>query len=969
LSSFISILDTLDRQAREKPNELAFALLKDSLNPAASLTYKELREQVASIAGRLQTLAKPGERVVLLYAQPLDFVVAFLGCLYAGLIGIPTPLPNSFTAKRVLARMQGIFQDARPSLALTTSDELPNLEEAYREIPHGYQMQWIATDELPASRTDVTRAAAQANTIAYLQYTSGSTSTPKGVMMTHANIMHQTDYMKRVWIQDGTASGVSCWMPYYHDFGLFTGTFFPLRMGIPSYLMSPVAFIRRPELWLDSISHYRLSHTAAPPFAFDLCVRKLTPDQRARLDLSSLRVACLGAEPIHPGVVEEFTRAFQPQGFSPAAMIPAYGLAEATLVVTASPLADGPRVAAFSKADLARRVVTPGAEGPEATALVSSGRPLADVPVRIVNEATMKVCAPNQIGEIWVGGPSVAAGYWEKEEENKRVFQARLADSNDGPYLRTGDLGFFHDGLIYIAGRIKDIMIFQGQNFYPQDIEWTAQESHPALQKGGVAAYSVEVDDREQMVVTQELASVPKEQAEFERIASAIRKAVAAEHGLSLYAVVLIRKGTIPKTSSGKIQRHAARADFLSGKSDAALYASLTSEVQSDQTAPKTELETALAKIFAEVLKVPSIGVEDNFFERGGDSLGFLQLMELIEERLGLTLPFERPVDDLSVRTLARILGDEETEPEYIPTDESRLRNRLTTLITIWNNAVARVVPYNVGHAWSRFIGGWRLTQRLFFSHRVRRANQALAALGQPAPSRELLTRLISNNILNNFRTTSLSKEKEFSRHVRVTGLEYVERALSGHGVMILHSHFGLDHLGMFPILEMKPEDTIILGGNARTMRLAGLGRLNKQSLLSIHEETVNDISRLSFQLAKGKRLLVRGGILIIAADGYQGMRKLTMPFLGRLRPFGSGFAEVALSADADVIPVFCPIADNGDVEIVFHPPLIVAGANREEQTRSLIEQYASLLESYWKSSFSNVKWLQMRKYIESPPV
>jgi acyl-CoA synthetase (AMP-forming)/AMP-acid ligase II/lauroyl/myristoyl acyltransferase/acyl carrier protein len=962
-------LNVLEDRAREKPDGLAFAALKDSLKPYASLTYRQLQEAVSATSAHLQTLAGRGERVVLLYAHPFDFLTAFLGCLRAGLIAIPTPLPNTFTAKRVLARMQGIFQDAHPALALTTSDELPNLEEAYLDIQQAYNLKWVATDQIPASRADLAPAAPKPSDVAYLQYTSGSTSAPKGVMITHGNIMHQVDYLTRVWTKDGRSSGMSCWMPYYHDMGLFSGILFPIYLSIPCYLMAPISFIRRPETWLQTVSRYRLSHTAAPVFAFDLCAQKLTPEQRASLDLSCLDMACLGAEPIHPGIVRQFIETFAPHGFRPDALIPGYGLAEATLAVTVTPLQGGPRVAAFSKADLARRVVTPATEGPEATALVGSGRPLADVPVLIVDETTMKLCGPNQIGEIWVGGPSVAAGYWEKEEDNARVFQARLANG-EGPFLRTGDLGFFHDGQIYIAGRIKDIMIFQGQNFYPQDIEWTVQESHPLLQKGGVAAFSVEAEQGEQLVVTQELASVPKDDVEFERIASSIRRAVAAQHSLATHAVVLIRKGTIPKTSSGKIQHHAARADFLSGKTDTVVYASYMSEVQRDESAPRTELEAALAEIFAEVLKVSPVGVEDNFFERGGDSLAFLQLAERVEERLGLTLPFERPVEELSVRALARVLGDEERGETVARPDRNRLKWRLVKLESAWNKFFVRLVPYSLGDGLARRLGASRLVQRLFFAERIRRLKRTLASMGHPAPSPALVAQTVSANLLYLWRVASLNRESEFARGVRVTGREHIERARAqGRGVIVLHSHFGLQHLGTVPILDMDPDEAMIIGGSARTLRVAGLGKLNRQSMLSINDETVNDISSLSFQLAKGKRLLERAGILFIAGDGFFGLRKLDFPFLGRSRPFGAGFAEVALTAGADVIPVFSTLAPNGDVEIVFHPPLTPSGANREEQVRSLVEEYVTLLEAQWRTSVPNIRWSQMRKYLALPPL
>ena len=969
MQKFTSILNVLDRHANERPDSLAFAALRNSITPSATLTYSQLRLSVAAIAAHLQSLAGRGERVVLLYAQPFDFLVAFLACLYAGLIAVPTPLPNTFTAKRVLARMQGIFQDARPTLVLTTSDELAGLEAAYRDISHGYKVKWVATDQITVSESNHTSIDVEKESLAYLQYTSGSTSMPKGVMITHGNIMHQTDYMKRVWTKDGTASGVACWMPYYHDFGLFTGTFFPLYMGIPSYLMSPVTFIRRPELWLEAISHHRLSHTAAPVFAFDLCVRKLTPEQRAKLDLSCLRVASLGAEPIHSGVVEEFIRVFQKHGFPPEAMIPAYGLAEATLVVTATPLSGGPVISDFDRESLSHRRVSL-ANGSDRTRLVSSGRQLADVPVEIVNEATLRRCGPDEVGEIWIAGESIANGYWEKEQDSTQTFRARLADSNEGPFLRTGDLGFFHDGMIFIAGRIKDIMIFQGQNFYPQDIEWTAQESHPSLQKGGGAAFSVEVDGREQLVVSQEIAAVPKDKAEFERIASTIRRAIAAEHALTTYAVVFLRKGTIPKTSSGKIQHHAARNDFLNGGTESVLYISYTSAVQSEETAPRTELEAALAEIFEEVLKVSPLGIDDVFFERGGDSLSFLILSDLVEERLGLTIPLDKPMEDLSVRMLARVLGGEkDVEKSSRQGGLLPLSAFKTILQRVAVNAL-KIFPYNVVDGFARWVGKQSWVQFAFFRQDLQHVGKILSDMGRPSLGPGIGSQWIYSNLFYHWRIAALNNKEEFSRRVRVTGVEHLTRAReTGHGLIFLSSNVGLKHLAFILLTDLNVDDVMQVGGGMRTLGLVGLSQFRNQFLLAINEELIKSNSHLSFQLAKGKHILEQGGVLIIAGDGQRGQHKKEIPFLNRRRPFGTGFAELALTTDSLVVPVLTSLRADGTADVTFHPPLTVADGNHEEQVRSLVEQYARLLEDYWKTDLPNVRWKQMKQYLSLPPI
>ena len=968
MKKFTSILNILDHHAAEQPDRLAFASLQNGATPSATLTFGQLRQSVISAAEHLQTLAARGERVVLLYDHPFEFLVPFLACLYAGLIAVPAPLPNTFTAKRVLARMQGIFKDARPVLALTTGANIESLAEAYRELPDSSSLEWIATDQFPARAENWSPLEVESQDAAYLQYTSGSTSAPKGVVITHGNIMHQLDYLRRVWTAENHITGMVSWMPYYHDMGLFSGILFPLFMTAPCYLMPPVMFIRHPECWLEAVSNFRASHTVGPVFAYDLVTRKLTPDQRATLDLSCLEMACLGAEPIQPGIVEAFIATFRPHGFSPEALIPGYGLAEATLAVSVTPLTGGPLMASFDKADLARRRVTP-ASGPEATRLVSSGRALPDVPVEIVNENTFQRCAPDEIGEIWLGGESIADGYWEKEEDNQKTFEAYLADSNEGPFLRTGDLGFFHDGVIYIAGRIKDMMIFQGQNFYPQDIEWAVQNCHPELQKGACAAFSVDVEGHEQLVVCQEVTSRHSDQLQYEKIASAIRRAIASQHGLTTHAVVLFRKGSISKTSSGKIQRHAARNDFVNGNFESAVYVSFTESLQGEVTAPRNELEAALVKIFEEVLKVSPLGLDDNFFERGGDSLGFIILSELVEERLGLTLPLERPMENLNARALARVLGGEE-EPVVGSSQQRwpRLRSAFKTALQQANVDLLKAFPYRVVDAGLRWFSRQAWARDIFFRQDSQRIRQILSDTGEPAPTSELIAQWVYSNLLYHWRMAVLNDEEEFAQRVRVTGLEHLQQAReSGRGAIVLSSNVGWKHLALVSLKGQNVEDMMQVGGGTRTLGLIGLTQLKSQFLLTIDEEMIKSNSHLSYQLARGKQVLEHGGLLFIAGDGQRGQQKKDMPFLNRQRSFGTGFAELALTTDALVVPVLTSLRADGTADVTFHPPLTVPQGSHEEQVRSLVEQYARLLEEYWKTNLPNVRWKQMKQYLSLP--
>ncbi len=969
MSNFISILQMIETNALEKPDEIVFASLQNGTAPTDTLTYAQLRDAVASVAQHLRTLAAPGERVILLYEHAFDFVVPFIACLYAGLIAVPTPLPNTFTAKRVLSRMQGILQDAKPVLVLTTSDNLSSLESTYGDSLGGSNLHWVATDQISSAAEKWSPVDAEAGQVAYLQYTSGSTSSPKGVMVTFGNITHQVDYLSRLWVKDGQITGMVCWMPYYHDMGLFSGIFFPIYQRIPCYLMSPVTFIRHPEYWLEAVSSFRASHTVGPVFAYELCSQKLTPEQVARLDLSCLKLACLGAEPIRAGIIEEFIKVFEPFGFSPKAVQPGYGLAEATLGVTGNPVGAGAIMVSFDKADLADRRATPS-DSPAATLLISSGRNFSDVPVLIVNEKTLRKCGPGEIGEIWVGGDSVAAGYWNKEEENRRVFQAFTTDTNEGPFLRTGDLGFIHEGFIYIAGRIKDMMIFQGQNFYPQDIEWVVQESHPALQSGACAAYSIDVDDHERLVITQEVMEKRPDQAMLEQIASAIRRAVATHHGISVHAVVLIRRGTIPKTSSGKIQRHAARQDFLTGKTESVLHISY-SAAQAETAAPKTDLEAALLEIFEQVLKVSPIGVEQDFFELGGDSLAFLQVVDLVEERLGLNVPLDQPLPAITVRALAEVLrgkGAQNVDHSHQDGFSSSSAYKVALQQLLVN--LLKLFPYSFTDGFLRWYGRQRWVELLFFPGDRKSIAQLLLAAGQPAPSSKMIAEWIYSGLLYHWRIAALNTDKEFAHRVRVSGLEHLAKLHeSEHGTIILSSNTGLKHLALHAIQGLVSENIMQVGGGKRTLGLIGLTDIKSRFMLDIEEEMVKSKSHLSFQIAKGKQVLEQGGMLFIAGDGSRGLRKLEIPFLKRLRPFGTGFAELAVTTDATVIPVFTFLRADGTAEVHFHPALTVPPGTREEQVRSLVEQYARLLEEYWKSDLPNVRRKQIRQYLTLPPV
>lgn len=569
-SKCATLVEMLRLRAARQPEANAYTFIKDATQVLGSLTYRDLDRRARSIAAMLQQSVPPGERALLLYPQGLDYVSAFFGCLYAGIIAIPAypPRPN-----QTLARILSIAADAQPVVALSDFETKSRIESKNEKGALIEGMTFVATDGpeaatwMSAESSDRWRqpeCSANGDAIAYLQYTSGSTASPKGVMVSHRNLMRNLLDMDLGWIH-GDSSVLVTWLPFFHDMGLIYGILEPVYKGIHCYFMSPLTFLQRPVRWLRAISAFKGTHSVAPNFAYELCVDRVRTEEKANLDLSSWSVAVNGAEPVRWETLERFAEAFSECGFRHNAFCPGYGLAEATLKVTASRSGEAPLVAHFLKAALEKGLVVPSEpDSPESRALVGCGSSMIDTRVRIVHPEEHVVCPPDQIGEIWLSGSAITRGYWNRQSESDATFDAHLADG-EGPFLRTGDLGFISRGELFVAGRLKDMILIRGQNHYPQDIEKTVEQSHPALKKSGFcAAFSVEIQGEEKLVVVQE---VERNGEEFdpEDLAGSIRQAVSEEHDLQVYRVVLVKSNTIPRTTSGKVQRRACREGYLAG--------------------------------------------------------------------------------------------------------------------------------------------------------------------------------------------------------------------------------------------------------------------------------------------------------------------------------------------------------------------------------------------------------------------
>ena len=544
------VLDALDRHVRERPEQVVYRFLTtgDTDGPVVEWTYSQLSAQVSAVAKTLRGNVPPGSRCLLLFPPGLDFVAGFLGCLRAGVVAVPAYLPEADRQRpRALRRMLEVVRDCAAETVLTAPDDAGLRDRAGALDPAFARLGWLRRGQLePATATaavppETTETTETADQVAFLQYTSGSTGSPKGVVVSHANLTHNLHSQHAAFRLD-EAQMVS-WLPVYHDMGLVAGLLYPLFVGGSATLMAPTAFIARPVRWLAALSRFGGTISFAPNFGYDLCLRSVSDAELVGLDLSAWAIAANGAEPVRGSTLQAFAERFAPFGLDPRAIAPSYGLAEATLFVTSACSGEWARAAAGL--------------GP-AGGTTSCGSPAPGTQVLLVDPETATPVPGGEVGEIWVRGPSNALGYWNRPQETEDTFGARLA-GGDGPFLRTGDLGVLNADGLHIRGRRKDLIIIDGVNHYPQDVEQTVEECHPAVRPGCVAAFGVEVDDGERVVVAVETTGPTAD------LAAVLRAAVLREHQIPVHDVVLVQPRSIPKTSSGKIQRRETATRYRTG--------------------------------------------------------------------------------------------------------------------------------------------------------------------------------------------------------------------------------------------------------------------------------------------------------------------------------------------------------------------------------------------------------------------
>lgn len=565
-----NLVDVIRWRADNQGDWPIYTFLLDGEKKEEVLTYAGLDLRARAVATWLRSQGRTGDRVMMLFPPGLDFMATFLGCLYANMVAIPL-YPHLRPKKdKVLKRIEGVAQDAEP-LVVLHNDVVARVKDRVVEQAQSLgELNWKNISEIPVSwAQDYELPKIKGEDLAFLQYTSGSTSTPKGVMVSHGNLMAN---LYQIYQHFGcTVDDHSIiWLPPYHDMGLIGGILEPAYSSFRATYMPPAYFLQRPFRWLKAVSERGGTISGGPNFAYEYAVKKVRPEQREELDLSGWRTAFSGAEPINGKTLRQFAEYFAPCGFSPKQYYPSYGLAEATLMITGHADRGVPMIETFDAAALEQHRAVPRAEGSEGElrTLVGSGSVVPDMTVRIVNPDTLTALSEGEVGEVWAKGDNVARGYWKRPQQSEETFFAHIVDTGEGPIMRTGDLGFFKDGQLFVTGRIKDLIIIDGSNHYPQDIEWTITGSHPVIRPHGAAAFAVDTEAGEKLVVVAEIdrrALRDMEDVSPADIEKGVRSAVSNFHDLRIHDLRLTTQ-RIPKTTSGKIQHHQCKKDYLEGK-------------------------------------------------------------------------------------------------------------------------------------------------------------------------------------------------------------------------------------------------------------------------------------------------------------------------------------------------------------------------------------------------------------------
>ncbi len=659
-------------RATRTPDQITLIYLLDGEEDEERITYQQLYEAAMEIAADLTVKITPGDRALMLYPPGLEFVKALFGCFYAGVIAVPAYPPRK---NRSLDRLRLLVKDSGATIILSTEDIHQSFERSFTDVTELNALKWnIINNQIPASPPPRPHAstpprphapmppclpASMPSDTALLQYTSGSTGQPKGVMVTHQNLVSNLEFLRTAF--ELTPESISVhWLPVFHDMGLVFGVMEPIYCGYTGILIPPVSFLQKPSRWLRAISNYKATLAGAPNFAYDLCVTDISEQECKELDLSSLKSLYNGAEPVRKATLEEFVQKFSPYGFKAEMFYPTYGMAEATLILSGGNTGDQPVVIHVDKNALENnRIKITDERDTDAYSLVSVGWPRIDTRIIIVNPETSQQCNEEEVGEIWVSGSIVTKGYWNNPEATESVFRAYLEGKKEGPFLRTGDLGFMHNGGLFISGRLKDVIIIRGRNYYPQDIEFLAESSHDALRPNSSAAFSINSSTSERLILVAELKRTAMRDVDIDSVCNAIRTRIAEEMELAVHSIRLLRTASILKTSSGKIQRRACREAYLSNTlevvGESTLDGTCDEEAETNSGADLVAIQAWLMTWIHLKLKIKleKIDFSKPIVVYGLNSMKAVQLQQDFLEHFGVTFPPYMFFERISLKELA----------------------------------------------------------------------------------------------------------------------------------------------------------------------------------------------------------------------------------------------------------------------------------------------------------------------------
>lgn len=560
-----TLVDILQTRYEYQGNEIAYRFLKDGEIEIDAITYQELDHKAKIIASHLQSINLSNQRVIIIYPydRGLDFITAFFGCLYGRIVAVTCHPPLN---RHGILEIQERLNDSQAQGLIAHPTLIKQLKEKLI-TPDNFN--WIVNNDISTVVNDWQKPTITPESLAFLQYTSGSTGKPKGVMITHQCILDNQKMLKLAFGNNNNSIGLG-WLPLFHDMGLIGLVIQALYVGRPSIFMSPVAFIQKPVRWLQAISRYKATTSGAPNFAYDLLCRHVTPQQRENLDLSHWELAFCGGEPIQMQTVNQFCQLFSSCGFRREAFYPCYGMAEATLLITGGKRGTFPIFKYVNEMALENNlVVTNSHKKAGFLPIISVGKTWLDAQIKIVNPHTLQPCFSDELGEVWISGSGLGKGYWQDAKRTKETFQANIKNTQETSFLRTGDLGFLEGEELFITGRLNDVMVFWGLNYYPQLIEQTVAECHPALKQNCTAAVSVKQGGEPQLIIVSEIDRSYRKSLDFDEIVAQICWSVFDKYMIDVYSIVLLKTGKIPKTSSGKIQRYACKIKFINSDFEA----------------------------------------------------------------------------------------------------------------------------------------------------------------------------------------------------------------------------------------------------------------------------------------------------------------------------------------------------------------------------------------------------------------